>query len=40
MARLTGRSLAAIARDYVEMDADGKIADAPLRQKVADFEIR
>ena len=40
MARLTGRSLADIARDYVETNADSKIADAALRQKVPDFEIR
>ena len=40
MARLTGRSLADIARDYVETDADGEIADAALRQEIADFETR
>ena len=40
MARLTGRSLADIARDYVEIDADCKIADAALRQEIADLQIR
>ena len=38
MARLMSRCLADIARDYVDTDADSKIADAALRQKVPDFE--
>ncbi|MDG6077923.1 acyl-CoA dehydrogenase [Erythrobacter litoralis] len=40
MARLMGSSLADIARKYVETDENGRIADAVLRAKIADFDIR
>ncbi|NVD44269.1 acyl-CoA dehydrogenase family protein [Qipengyuania atrilutea] len=40
MARLMGASLSDIAKKYVETDDNGRIADAVLRDKIADFEIR
>ena len=40
MARMMGASLGDIAKKYVETDANGKIADAVLRDKIADFELR
>ena len=40
MARMMGASLADIAKKYVETDADGRIADTVLRDRIADFEIR
>ncbi|MXO89890.1 acyl-CoA dehydrogenase family protein [Pontixanthobacter aquaemixtae] len=40
MARMMGASLADIAKRYVETDSDGRIADAVLRDRIADFEIR
>ena len=40
MARLMGSSLADIARKYGETDADGRLADPVLRDRIADFEIR
>ena len=40
LASLMGASLADLAKKYVETDADGRIADAVLRDRIADFEIR
>ena len=40
MARMMGASLADIAKKYVETEDDGRIADAVLRDRIADFEIR
>ena len=40
MARMMGASLSDIAKKYVETDADGRIADPVLRDRIADFEIR
>ncbi len=40
MARMMGSSLADIARKYGETDADGRLADPVLRDRIADFEIR
>ena len=40
MARMMGASLSDIARKYVGTDAEGRIADPVLRDRIADFEIR
>ncbi|WP_271439301.1 acyl-CoA dehydrogenase family protein [Pontixanthobacter luteolus] len=40
MARLMGASIADVAKHYVGTDADGRIDDPVLRDRIADFEIR
>ncbi|UVI39054.1 acyl-CoA dehydrogenase family protein [Qipengyuania spongiae] len=40
MARMMGASLPDIARKYVGTDAEGRLADPVLRDRIADFEIR
>ena len=40
LARLMGQSLGDIAKKYQPTGADGELADAVLRDKIADFEIR
>ncbi|WP_095012727.1 acyl-CoA dehydrogenase family protein [Tsuneonella mangrovi] len=40
MARMMGPTVSDIARKYGELDADGKLADPVLRDRIADYEIR
>ncbi|MGI9362416.1 MAG: acyl-CoA dehydrogenase family protein [Parasphingorhabdus sp.] len=40
MARGAGSSLADLAKKYMETDADGRLADKVMRDRIADFEIR
>ncbi|MCT2558944.1 acyl-CoA dehydrogenase family protein [Tsuneonella sp. YG55] len=40
LASLMGSSLADMAKKYLETDSDGRIVDAVLRDRIADFEIR
>ncbi|WP_394270610.1 acyl-CoA dehydrogenase family protein [Qipengyuania sp.] len=40
MARLMGERLSDIAKGYLETDAEGRIADAVMRHRIADFELR
>lgn len=40
MARMTGPRLSDLAKKYLETNADGTLADAVLRDRIADFEIR
>lgn len=40
MAHRAGSSLADLAKKYMETDADGKLADKVMRDRIADFDIR
>ena len=40
LASLMGSSLADMAKKYLETDSDGRIVDAVLRDRIADFELR